>query len=93
MLIPRQANDDFVHPEQAFAAQSIIRRRFGFFDRNVPDMNICAINIMGALRAHKHYFLSEETTQEQIEGSLQSLARTFSEEGVFRLSDDAVKKV
>lgn len=93
MLIPRRANDNFVHPEQAFSAQSIIRERFGFFDQNVPDMGICAIHIMGALRAHEHFFLSEETTQRQIEDSLQSLARTFSEEGVFRLSDDAVMEI
>jgi hypothetical protein len=93
MPIPRRANDNFVHPEHAFAAQSIIRKRFGFYDRDVLGMSGCAIKILSALRAQDRYFYSEESTQEQIEWALRSLAEEFAEYGIERFSEDAVTRV
>jgi hypothetical protein len=93
MLIPRQANDNYLYPKHAFSAQSIIRKRFGFYDRDVYGMSICMIKIQGSLHARECYFLSEETTQRHIESSLRSLARYFTEYGIERFPEDAVTSV
>ena len=76
------ANDDFIFPEYAFPAQSLIRQRVGFFDLDVPGMWHCNMRIRSAM---SHYQLKMDNVDRP---DLYDDWKTFRKEGIERALTD-----
>jgi hypothetical protein len=87
-----KANDNHLFPEFAFAAQSQIKQRVGFYDRDVPGMTHCNRMIRSAMSfyqlmmdeidrpdLHAEWRTSRE---EKIERALTSLEEELRRQGI-----------